>query len=236
MAINIIDIPGYVYVGLNRDTQTVKNGKGPGGVGILVNHSILEEFRMKVCARINDSVLGIKLNGITDDYCMVFFCVYLPPESSKYGKQNENTLDKLTIEIYRQTESDRLFICGDFNARIADKQDCQWIDDAPPRTNLDEGINQQGNQLLTFVNNIKGCIVNSRVTKELDDYTSVTAHKGKSVVDYHIVRQSDIDSIKEMQVCDILDVIDTLSIQDLIYDGSKPPNHNLLCMKVELKH
>ena len=73
-----------------------------------------------------DNVLGIQLKCKHSSEIIVIYVVYLPPVSSKYGKLNEEILNKLTIELYRQVESEYVIICGDLNARIGDRDDCMF--------------------------------------------------------------------------------------------------------------
>ena len=126
---------------------------------------------------------------------IVIYSVYLPPENSKYGQFNEQILNMLTIEIYREGDSDLVMICGDLNARVANKDDCELMPDIKPRKSLDGTCNSQGLKLIDFTNDCKMCIVNGRITPDLDDFTSITSYRGKAVVDYSIVRCCDLEMV-----------------------------------------
>ena len=55
-------------------------------------------------------------------------------------------------EIYENAHLDSIIICGDFNSRIADKEDLlMGIDDIPARKSMDEVSNQHGISLLEFL-------------------------------------------------------------------------------------
>ena len=98
---------------------------------------------------------------------------------------------------------------------------------------IDDSHNQKGEKLIIFINDIKGCIVTGRVTPEHDGFMSVTAHKGRAVVDYHIVRQTDLKMVREMEVRSVVEVVDDLGIQSLVTDICRVPDHNLLMMEIE---
>ena len=185
-----INIIGYKFFGLNRVTDSQR--KGSGGVGILVKGNIMELFEVNVDFHHSDSILGLKLTWKDDlsSYVMLY-CVYLPPESSSYGRWNEGALNQMLLEVYKHNEVENLIICGDFNARIRTKQDCQYADNMPSRTAIDLGMNRQGEKLLTFVNDMRGCIINGRINPQSDNYTSTASHKGNAVVDYVVVHQHD---------------------------------------------
>ena len=87
---------------------------------------------------IDECVLGINMYCKSSEESVVVFCIYLPPENSKYGKNNEQTLNKLVLELYQLCDSDYVFICGDFNARIAGKNDCALSAKMPKRFAIDE--------------------------------------------------------------------------------------------------
>ena len=164
----------------------------------------------------------------------VIFCVYLPTESSRYGLENEQVLNTLTIEVYKYCEADTIIVCGDFNVRIGNK--CDAIDSEVIRKSIDTVSNSQGQKLITFVNDIKGCIVNGRVTSHLDDFTSCTAHKGKAVIDYHMVRQPDLVNVRHMEVLSCVELVNRLNLQTLVSNECCIPDHNMLTMYVEMSH
>lgn len=115
--------------------------------------------------------------------------------NSKYFVNNEELFNNLTIEIYKHTYLDKILICEDFNARIEEKVDVLDESMIPKRIVIDHATNPQGEKLVSFVNDIKGCVVNGRMEPNRDDYTSVASHKGLAVVDYFICRQDDFKSL-----------------------------------------
>ena len=112
------------------------------------------------------------------------------------GTCNEEVLNKLTIEMYKNSEVDIVILTGDMNARIGTKKDCSLDGEVKDRIILDTQTNGQGQKLLNFLNDTKTCVLNGHVTPEFDAFTSLTSHKGKAVVDYMVTRISDLNAIK----------------------------------------
>ena len=122
----------------------------------------------------------------------------------------------MTVEVYRQHKANNVVICGDFNARIGEKSDTIHCDSLPERHVLDKTTNSYGDKLLTFINDIKGCIINGRLTPDKNYYTSVANHKGLVVVDYIITRQCDYSAMRELRISSQTDVADLEQIQHMI--------------------
>ena len=157
---NKAEIQGFSGYFRNRPLGDKRLSKGSGGVGILFRNGLRNTFEIENCYVHLDNVLGIKLRNKETDEQIAVYCVYLPPDNSKYSSENEQILNGLVIEIYSQVDSDNVYICGDFNARIGNKQDCAEYDDVPKRIPVDMTSNVQGEKLLTFINDIRGCVIN----------------------------------------------------------------------------
>ena len=159
-----INVNGYTYYGLNRIINADRL-RGSGGIGILVSDRLHNVYKVERKLEINDNVLGLLLTCKTSELTVGVYCVYLPPDNSKYGMFNEQVLNKLTIEMNKSCKIDCVIIGGDFNARIGNKNDCQLqLDNSlPSRRPLDDVVNAQGAKLLNFLNDIKGCLLNGRI-------------------------------------------------------------------------
>ena len=229
----IIGMDGYDFYGGNR-VQVLKSRCGSGGIGIFVKHALQNMYQVESCFELQEFVLGLKLTDKVSKETLLIYNVYLPPESSHYGRNNERVLDLLTIEIYGQAEADLVAVCGDFNARIGEKDDCLQCDTIRRRVPVDRTCNKQGDRLLTFLNDTKCCLVNSRITPEHDNFTSIAGHKGVAVVDYNIVQQTDLEMIKEMKVKTMSELMDQLKLMDMVSEDCRLPDHSLLSMTVEL--
>ena len=93
-------------------------------------------------------VLGLKLSYAASDFEMILFSVYLPPESSNWGRDAQAAFNHLLCTIYSNAHIDNIVICGDLNSRIGDKEDSVLgIDDIPERMAIDDVSNQHGNSL-----------------------------------------------------------------------------------------
>ena len=95
-------------------------------------------------------------------------------------------------------------------------------------------MNAQGRMLMNFSNDIKGCITNGRFTKELDDFTSVTGYRGKSVVDYIIVRESDVHFVNKMSVTSCTELVARNDWEYLLSNNCHIPDHNMLSITLEM--
>ena len=157
-----------------------------------------------------------------------------PPKKSKYSNNNEFALNDLTIELFYHTDTDNVYICGDFNARIGNKHDIVIDEETVKRISIDGKVNQQGERLLTFLNDVSYCVTNGRTTPCEDGFTWVTSYRGRAVVDYHITRSCDITSINRTIARSCNEIIAVEGIEQLISDVSHAPDHDLLMMEVEL--
>ena len=180
----------------------------------------------------DDNVLGLRLCCNDTNEILIVYCVYLPPDSSRYGQYNETILNTLVMDIYKHSEANNILVCGDFNARTGNLPDTLEFDDISERIVIDETVNRQGKKLLDFVGDIRGCIVNGRVTSQLNGFTSVS-HKGLAVVDYVITRQGDLKSIVEMAVVNCIDLVHRKGWMSQISDTCRIPDHNLMSVVLE---
>lgn len=69
---------------------------------------------------------------------------------------------------------DAVYLCGDLNGRISDREDCiPDIDGTVPRNALDTGFNNHGESLLEFLKDSKCCVLNGRLSPSKDNFTSI---------------------------------------------------------------
>ena len=191
-------------------------------------NDVMTDYEVGITYQWNDNILGIGFNSRYDCENFVIYCVYAPPECSKYTGENDELFNNLTIETYRHNDMDRIFICGDFNARVGNKKDVNDWDEVGARSPVDDGVNRQGERMLTMINDIRGCIINGRINPENDGFTSVTSHKGSAVVDYFITRQSDLSAVREFDVANSIDLIDKQNVREELNEQCRIPDHNLL--------
>ena len=229
-----IVVSNYKFYGLNQSCNITNKKRGSGGIGIFVKTDLLQIFTMNRVSEIYDNLLGLELINHDTDPRVIVYCVYIPPRKCKYGQENERLFDLLTMELYKHIECEEVIICGDFNARIGNKLDILDSDEVVDRKVIDQTVTPQGQMLLNLLIDTKTCIVNGRVTPQLDDFTSVAPHKEKAVVDYCITRVNELSHIVYMEVVSCLELVDQQGYQSLVSDNCRLPDHNMLAIKVEL--
>ena len=117
-----IELEGYLYEGLTRKL-TKKSQKGSGGIAILTRNKLMNEYKLEKVCEWKDNILGIKYTSKEDCGNFVIYCMYAPPEGSKYSMNNDELFNVLTIETYKHNDNDKILVCGDFNARTGGKND-----------------------------------------------------------------------------------------------------------------
>ena len=122
---------------------------------------------------------------------------------------------------------------GDFNGRIGDKQDFNsTIDDVTRRHAIDNTTNKYRDYLLDFLTDARCCTLNGRGDINNDNFTSISPHKGRSVVDYIIVPYDSIHTMSNFIVTTVTDCIEKLGI--CRSSRVKVPDHSLLSCTVRL--
>ena len=229
-----ITLRGYIWYGLNRPTRHCRAPITHGGVGIFVRSLLFDCYSVSVVDKSLDGLLGIKLVHKGSDFEMIIYTVYLPPEGSNWGRDAQVVYNHLLRETYENAHLDSIIVCGDLNSRIADKEDfLMGIDDIPARKSMDEVSNQHGISLLEFLLESKTCILNGRVTPELDDFTCVST-RGRSVVDYFIVPHNFLQYCVSCKVSLSNDVIEANDLLYLIGRKSRAPDHSLLELVIDV--
>lgn len=188
-----IDFEGYSWFGHNRMLHK-RAKKASGGVGILVKNYLLDYFRIQVVDKSMDDIIGVRLEHRELQYSLVIFSCYLPPEGSTRGRDSVTFFTHLLAQVY-SLEADVIYLCGDFNSRISNKDDCIGdIDNVPPRVAIDLSMNSHGESLLEFLRDCKCCVLNGRINPDTDNFTSISS-RGRAVVDYIITPHDCLDSI-----------------------------------------
>ena len=118
-----LDIPGYTFIGNNRKKLHKNACVGSGGVAILINDDMLNQFTIDWVDSNYESMLAVKLKDKISEYVIVLICAYIPPESSRYGWEADVLYEHLTQLIYQYEECDSMLIFGDFNSRVGEKQE-----------------------------------------------------------------------------------------------------------------
>ena len=97
---------------------------GSGGVSILLKESFLADYHVDQVDDNHDGILAVQLRNKLCHTCLVFICVYIPPDTSRRGREEaESIFEHLTQLLFQFEESDHIFLYGDFNARVGDRLD-----------------------------------------------------------------------------------------------------------------
>ena len=76
--------------------------------------------------------------------------------------------------------------------------------------------------------------MNGRINPELNDFTSITGYRGRAVVDYHIIRQNELNTVKRMEVKSCVQLVNDNNWEGLLGTNCHIPDHSLLPTQVEL--
>ena len=233
-----IELPGYKWFGQNRTVLHSRAVRGSGGIGCFVKIELLQYFDCCVLDSEQEGILILELCNKSSHFKICLYVVYLPPERSIRGRNSDSFFEYLLSKSYLYIDHDLNIVCGDLNARVADKIDYALnVDDTvSDRTCIDTGYNKHGESLLEFCKDSKFLIVNGRVTADKDDFTFVST-RGKSVVDYILTPQTDIDFFEEAKVLLVSDVISEYNL--IPPDGGSEghlPDHSVVCAKVKVHY
>ena len=101
LAGQIIDIPRYKYLGNNRALISNRADVGSGGVAILLSDIFLNEYCVDRVDSSYDGILAVQVKSLLSDECLAFICVYIPPDSSKRGREeSEMIFEHLTQLLF----------------------------------------------------------------------------------------------------------------------------------------
>lgn len=159
----------------------------------------------------------------------------MSPEGSARGRDCDNFFSHLLTQVY-PFEVDAIYICGDFNNRIANKEDYIGdIDSVPPRTALDFSSNGHGELLLDFLRDSTCCVLNGRMNNNSDNFTSISV-RGKAVGDYIITPHDCLESCVQFRVITPTDLMDSNNAAciDLIGERCHLPDHSVLMLNFKV--
>ncbi len=227
-------VKGYKLFRHDRSFVHKNAPKTLGGVGFLVKRELLIDYSCEIIDKSYEGVLVLELVHKVIGTKLLFIASYLPPECSPHGRNASGFYNYLSSICYSQfSEYDRVYFCGDINARIGHMADyCSDIDiELPKRVVLDEKENNHGKGFIEFLLENKLCVLNGRFDPKLDNFTYIG--RGKSVVDYIFCSHDQLEYCSNFQVLTSKDIANTYGLQQLIGEKSKLPDHSLL--KVDIK-
>ena len=197
--------------------------RGSGGISVFVNKQLIE---CNIIKRIFHNfeecvVLYLDLKGLNIDRDdIVFVFVYISPEYSPiYHDRNENGIevlsDQLSVIVSEFPEA-KLFLAGDFNARMKDFQDFISHDDVSfvigensnypaddfslMRDSKDQVYNRFGLSLIELCCSYNVHTLNGRMFGDSEGNFTCTANNGTSVVDYMICSSEIFDCVTDFRI------------------------------------
>ena len=206
-------VNGYSLFQLNRTEYKKNTKRASGGIVIYVRDSLPFDTSNILIHKENDDILWLRIEGsklnIADDV-FICLCYNLPSDSSRQNLIDEDIFDRMCSYVAclknKFGSNSHFLICGDMNARTADRDDFVLLDNSThidalpdeytcdinlPRTTQDRGFNANGTQLLDFCKRSGLRIVNGRVGEDsaLGRCTYVGS-RGSSLIDYVIADQA----------------------------------------------
>lgn len=225
---NQINIDCYTTFSHNRTLLHKKAPKGSGGVAICVKDYLLNSYNIHVIDKNFDGILAIELKHKVTEFTLIIICVYLPPEYSNRGRECENFFTHLLSIVYFTCYGDVLFICGDLNARIGNKNDfITEVDSITSRHSIDTVLNKHGQALIEFLQEGKLCVVNGRIDNQCDNFTCIS-NRGKSVVDYIMTPHECLSCVTKFKVDTMSDILDKYSLYTELGIACKAPDHSII--------
>ncbi len=223
-----VQVPNYVF--LTHDRADVhRNAKvSSGGVGVLIHDKVLAKYRIDELVYICDGQLGVIIKHRTEDYKIGLVVGYISPESSKYGRDPDEFFEYLTRFVYDYNECDKIYIGGDYNARTGKLLDyIPDVDDLPGRSFIDLTKNKHGECLIDCLKGIRYGLINSRITPEYDNFTSISS-KGTAVVDYVFTKYEDIANVIECKTLSVNCIIDEIRGEHPDFNPATLSDHSLI--------
>ena len=212
----------------SKATKLSHRGRHSGGVLVLVK-KCLDLFVERIDVDVeNTVVMKLSKRLFRSDKDIMFISTYIPPYDSSFWLSATNgygmeLLDKCIMDLHDRFDDFQVLLCGDMNARTADKNysghslETEGIEDvinvnnsSPyPRKSQDKGENSFGTQLLEFCDIFDCLIVNGLTSHGLDNSHTYICKLGASVVDYFVMSCELFDSL-----CDVRLVVKELVESD----------------------
>ena len=221
-----------------------KRAKAPspsGGISVFVK----EELRpcVKFQADRSDSdIVWIQIPASSPAQDTYLGCVYIPPESSSFGKDNTSKIwDRLETDLEHFSVKGNIILCGDLNARTGTLEDfitmdternpyelpnSYQFDTVYKRNSMDGLIQKNGRKCINACVDNNMCILNGRMLGDLRGKFTCFSEKGSSVVDYFMCSQNLLRQITKMIVRDLGPYSDHCPLELSIHLSVRSPKQN----------
>ena len=214
---NTVDVQGFYSFSKFRQ-KSDKAWRNSGGITVLVRSELRKGIRF-LDKESSEQFLWWKLDK--EFFHMkrdLFICsVYIPPQNSSRERRLDcDHFESLQQNIYRFSKLGNIMLCGNFNARIGNLDDCvnntSFLDEFfpdicissnEPRNSKDCHCNSYGKLLAELCCGNDLIILNGRTKGDyIGQYTCQT-YNGASVVDYTIVSSDLLKTVKYFTVSEI---------------------------------
>ena len=130
-------VNGYSLFQLNRTEYKKNTKRASGGIVIYVRDSLPFDTSNILIHKENDDILWLRIEGsklnIADDV-FICLCYNLPSDSSRQNLIDEDIFDRMCSYVAclknKFGSNSHFLICGDMNARTADRDDFVLLDNS----------------------------------------------------------------------------------------------------------
>ena len=217
----------------NRQLRNINSRRNFGGIAVLIKCKVLNDYCVDAIDKSIDGLFVFKIRDKVSNYTIILIACYLPPERSPWGRDAGNFFSHILNLIYLHSSScDAVYLCGDLNSRLGDKQDyIKGIDNITDRQILDKSYNKHGEAFYEFLTDSKMCVINGRISPHNNDFTFVST-RGKSVVDYFTVPMDNLHTCLDFTVTRPLQLISQTAGTDSVHGELLSIDHSLLTLVV----
>lgn len=203
----------------------------------MINNELLQNFNIKCLDKNVDGILWLSIQDKNDQNNKYQICVcYLPPEGSSSNVDPQAFYDTLITQVYQYQDMGPYYLCGDFNSRLGELNDCHGEDNIQERDVIDVKSNIYGQYLQEFLLSIQGCILNGRKMKGQNDFTFISSI-GRSVGDYAICPADELDRFDQVEIIRPVQLYDQAGCNTSL--SSIIPDHSFIlwemCVKTAIK-
>jgi len=237
--LDVINVNGYSFLSQPRKQQYLRKS---GGVGFFIKNSI--NNLIEIIPTDSDYIFWVKIHSTNASNDLVIGATYIPPESSRFFKQEEFDLFENEI-IHMSSQYNNLLIAGDLNAHTGSLSDFSQVDNflftqmnldydaisyfnqsqhlldnglSLERNTPDNKINSTGKNLINICKNNNLTILNGRYST--DRTTGKSTYRDASVIDYMISSRSMLKMLNYFEINEL----------DCLYSDG----HNLLSLDLLL--
>ncbi len=222
----VLEVPGYRWIGQNRQLLHPRARCGSGGVGVLIREELCELFDVSVLDDQVEGILWLSFSSKSGGGVFKLCVCYLPPEYSSRQHNVQDFYDALLSQVYTYQQEGLFFLCGDFNGRIGERADSvEGADGVPERHVVDFKVNDYGECLLEFLLSSSCCVLNGR-NHLSNDFTSTG--QGSAVVDYCLVPHEYLAAMSDFQVLRAADLCQQSGCVGVVDVTRGVPDHSLL--------